>query len=100
MQASTFKTKCKTHNKGNKKKTTKRGENFCEKKKNRTECGAIDSLITSSLLTTELSRSEPSPDNSPRKGIFKTVCQMSLKSHWSSFIKEVLLQYIPLKKFR
>lgn len=98
MQASTFKTKCKTHNEGNKKKTTKRGENFCEKKK--TELNVGPSLITSSLLTTELSRSEPSPDNSPRKGIFKTVCQMSLKSHWSSFIKEVLLQYIPLKKFR
>lgn len=99
MQASTFKTKCKTHNEGNKKKQQQNVERISARKKNRTERGAIDSPITSSLLTTELSRSESSPDNSPRKDVFKTVCQMSWKSHWSSFIKEVLLQYIPLKKF-
>ena len=42
MQASTFKIKCKTHNEGNKKKkttTTKRGENFCEKKKTELNAG-------------------------------------------------------------
>lgn len=81
MQASTFKIKCKTHNEGNKKNNNnnKTWREFLREKKKRTERGAIDSLITSSLLTTELSKSESSPDNSPRKGVFKTVCQMSWK---------------------